>query len=160
MFTPTLTKKLDFRGLKKLQHRTPDMFTNAMSKGGLQGLNWMNNGSRRESRKPPIRFGTLRGSSSVFVGNKLVGVTDISIRSGAPERPTPAKQYNGKPHVLTFVYNTDYATKMHEHEGNWGKFTKQDGDAGNKWLELHLIRDRDDLFNFIELEFRKSVESL
>ncbi len=160
MFTSRLKMASNFAGLKKLQHSSPDMFTRAMAKGGIQGLNWMNNGSRRESRKPPIRWGVLRGSSSVFVGNKLVSVFSITIAPGSKERPSPAKQHNGKPHVLTFVYNTNYASKMHEHKGKWGTFTRQDGDAGNKWLELHLIRDRDDLFDFIESEFRKSVESL
>ena len=58
---------------------------------------------------------------------------------------------------MTWCWNTDYATKMHEHKGGWGKFTIQDGDAGNKWLERHLRRDKNDLMKMIAMEFKKAA---
>lgn len=157
MFTPLIKTMGSFKGLKMLQKESATLFEKAMAKGGIQFLNWANNGSKGSPKKPPIRFGVLRGSSTAFVDKKLVSVFDIIIKEGAKERPTPAKTNDvPKPLTLTFVWNTDYATRMHEHEGNWGKFTQQDGDAGNKWLEEHLKADKDDLIEFIKQEFIKS----
>ena len=151
----------NFTGLKKLQKESADMFEKSMAKGGIQFLNWANNGSKNESKKPPIRFGVLRGSSSVFVDKKLISVFDIPIKAGAKERPSPAKTNDvPKPLTLTFVWNTNYANKMHEHDGNWGPFTTADGDAGNKWLEEHLKADRQDLIDFIKDDFQNAMGRL
>ena len=142
-------------GLKKLQRRSPIAFNKAMQVAGIQFLNWANNGSKNESRKPPIRYGVLRGSSSVFVGSKLVKVQPQSIKEHGIA--TPARNHNGRPDSLTVVWNTDYAKKMHEWKGGWGKFTKQDTDAGNKWLEKHLQKDRKDLVKLVALEVKKEL---
>ena len=146
-------KRTDFRALKRLQKKSPEIFEHAMEKGALQLLNWMNNGSEKESRKPPIRTGVLRGSGTAFVGSKLVGQTP-NTGDG-----TPLLSYNGKPLVITIIYNTDYATKMHEWKGGWGTYTKQDGDAGNKWIEKHLQADKNDLTKMIAIEFKKELNS-
>lgn len=154
MFQPLIKTTTSFRGLKNLQKESSELFQKAMAKGGIQFLNWANNGSAKSSRKPPIRFGVLRGSSSVFVGTKLISIFDIPIKEGAKESPTPARTNDHpEPFRLTFVWNTDYASRMHEHKGDWGPFTKADGDAGNKWLEEHLKNDRQDLIDFIRDEF-------
>lgn len=145
--------------LKKLQKQSPQHFDKAMQKGAIQFLTWANNGSKNESRKPPIRWGVLRGSSSAFVGDKLVQTFRIPIKSGADEAPSPLKDYKGKELVITWIWNTDYAAKMHEWKGGWGKFTEQDGDAGNKWLEKHLRADRDDLMKMIAIEFKKEAKT-
>lgn len=123
-------------------------------------LTWMNNGSSNESRKPPIRWGVLRGSSTVFIGNKLVETYKSQIKPGAPDKPTPAKSHSAPPLNLTWVWNTDYATRMHEWTGNWGPFTQQDGDAGNKWVEKHLEADRNALIEMTKTEFQKEVDRL
>jgi hypothetical protein len=141
--------------LRRLQKKSPSAFQKAMEKGAIQFINWANNGSSNSSRKPPIRWGVLRGSASAFVGSKLVFVFPQLVTGG--KTPTPAKGHRAPPTVMTFVWNTDYAKKMHEHKGNWGPFTKQDADAGNQWLLKHLKADRNDLMKVIGIEFKKET---
>jgi len=108
----------------------------ALAQAAVQMMTWMNTGSPNEPLKPPIRFGTLRGSASVFVGSKLIGI--------APSEggePTPATAYSANANIITVVYNTSYAAKMHEWKGGWGKYTRQDGSAGAKWIEKHIAAD-------------------
>jgi len=153
-----LKMRSDFRKLERLQRKSPKLFFEAMAKAGIQFLNWCNNGSAKESRKPPIRWGVLRGSSSVFVGNELITSFPQVIGIGATESVTPAVSHQAKPTVMTLVWNTDYAARMHEWKGGWGKFTLQDGDAGNKWLERHLRNDKDDLMKLIAMNFKKGAK--
>ena len=148
--------RLDLSPLKRLARQSPKLFKEASKKGAVQFLNWANNGSAGSSKKPPIRWGVLRGSSSAFVGNELVNVFDIAIRAGAKERPTPAQSHSAAPTTITWVWNTNYAHRMHEWEGGWGKFTLADGNAGNKWLEEHLRTDAEALIDFIGADFRKA----
>jgi hypothetical protein len=108
----------------------------AMAQVAVQMMTWMNTGSPAEPLKPPIRFGTLRGSASAFVGSRLIGV--------APNEggePTPATAYSANANIITIVYNTAYAAKMHEWKGGWGPYTRQDGSAGAKWIERHIAAD-------------------
>lgn len=147
----------NFSALKKLQRESPTAFKKAQKKGAIQFLNWANNGSGNESRKPPIKWGVLRGSSSAFVGSTFVKTFPQIVQSGASEVPTPATSYGGKDLVITWVWNTDYAAKMHETKYNPGPFTRQDGNAGPKWLERHLRRDKQDLMKLITKEFKKET---
>jgi len=124
-----------------------------MEEGAIAFLNWANLGSKTCTRKPPIRWGVLRGSSSAFVGNKLVIIFPGIITPGAPEGITPARSYGGKQSVITWGWNTEYARKMHAHTGGWGSVTRQDMDAGNQWLLMHLQKDKDDLMKVIAKEF-------
>ena len=148
-------KTIMMRRLRAMQLAHPKAFKESAKIGAIQFLNWCNNGSMKESRKPPIRWGVLRGSSSAFVGNDLVVIYDQVIKPGAPEEPTPAETYSGKDMVLTWAWNVDYATKMHETKWNPGEFSKQDGNTGNKWVEKHLRADKDDLIAVIGIEFKK-----
>lgn len=150
----TLQLSISLKPLQRLMKASPKFFNIAMERGAIQFLNWANNGSSKESRKPPIRWGVLRGSSSAFVGSRLVAVYPQPITSGG-EPVTPERTNVAKNTVMTFVWNTEYATKMHEWKGGWGPFTIQDGDAGNKWLEKHLRADKDLLMQMITLEFKK-----
>lgn len=143
--------------LKRLMKKSPGAFLKAMEIGAIQFLTWANNGSAREGRKPPIRWGVLRGSSSAFVGSKLVSISHAPILAGATESPTPAQSHAAENTLMTWVWNTDYAAKMHEWKGGWGKFTTQDGDAGNKWIEKHLMKDRNDLMKVIGMEFKRET---
>lgn len=151
----------DLKPLKKLQKKSPVYFKEAAKIGAIQFLTWCNTGTGKSPKKPPIRFGVLRGSSSAFVGGQLVLIFKQSIKSGAEESATPATSYTAKDLVLTWVWNTDYAKKMHEwgKEKNqgWGKFTLQDRNAGNKWLEDHIIQDRKDLLALIRKDFFKKA---
>lgn len=120
----------------KLEQRRYEDIQFALAQVAIQMMTWMNTGSPAEPLKPPIRFGTLRGSASAFVGKKLIGT--------APSEggdPTPAMSYDAEDNVVTVVYNTDYAAKMHEWKGGWGPYTLQDGNAGAKWIEKHIMAD-------------------
>jgi len=122
--------------LKEVEKARDEDLRFAMAQVAVQMLTWMNTGSPAEPLKPPIRFGTLRGSGSVFVGSTLIGI--------APSEggePTPATAYSANANIITIVYNTSYAAKMHEWKGGWGKYTLQDGNAGAKWIERHIRAD-------------------
>lgn len=148
---------MSLQRLNKLQKQSPQNFQKALKVAAIQFINWANTGSKKEERTPPIRWGVLRGSSSAFVGNKLVTVFPINIETGAPEEPTPAMAHQAPALTITWVWNTDYANKMHEWKGGWGKYTIQAGNAGNKWLEKHLRADREDLMKVIGMEFKKAA---
>ena len=148
-----LRMHMDLQPLKKLQKKSPEAFRKAAEIGAIQFLNWANNGSKNESRKPPIKWGVLRGSSSCFVGSELVEIFSINV--SGEKGATPARSYRAKDLVITWVWNTDYAAKMHEWKGGWGKATERDIDAGNKWLEKHLAKDRNDLIIVIGKEYKK-----
>jgi hypothetical protein len=154
----SLSKTVNLSGLKKLQRKSPKAFNKAMKIGAIQFLTWANTGQGGVSnKKPPIRFGVLRGSASAFVGGKLVQVYPQPIKAGADESPTPARSHSAPEDQITWVWNTDYATKMHEWKGGWGKFTQQDMNAGNKWLEDHLKADKKALRDVIGMEFKKEL---
>ena len=75
--------------LKKLIRKDPKNWKEAEKIGGIQFQTWTNTGTGVSSKKPPIRFGVLRGSSSVFVANELVQIFKQNIDSEATESPTP-----------------------------------------------------------------------
>lgn len=145
------------RRIGVLMKRAPEAMNWALEIAGIQFLTWSNQGSPQEPAKPPIRFGVLRGSSSVFVADKLIAVQEQSIKNGSTESPTPNRSYSGKKFTITWGWNTPYATKMHEWDGNWGKFTLQDGDAGSKWAEKHVKSDRDAVIKMIAIDFKKKA---
>lgn len=153
----TISMSMNLSKLKRLQRKSPEKFRTAMERGAIEFLNWANNGSQQETRKPPIRWGVLRGSASAFVGNKLVHIFKQSHTEG---EPTPLTSFSESPTTATWVWNTPYAHRMHEHTGEWGKFTEADDDAGNKWLEKHLIADKEALMKMIEKEYWKEVTGL
>lgn len=151
----TLSMGRNLKRLDRFMKKDPERFTRALEIAATQFLTWANTGQGPSSAKPPIRFGILRGSSSAFVGGKLVEVYPQNIKPGSGESPTPAKTHSAPDTQVTWVWNTDYAKKMHEWQGGWGEFTRQDGDAGNKWLEKHLQADKNALFEVIGKEYKK-----
>lgn len=153
--------QMDLKPLKKLQRKSPEIFNKAMKKGAIQFLKWANEGSERETRKPPIRWGVLRGSASAFVGSQLVAMSaaeQTGSQAGASTKNAPLTQYKEVPTTISWIWNTTYAAAMHEHTGNWGEATSADSDAGNKWLEKHLIADKEALMDMIEKEFWREAE--
>lgn len=132
--------------LKKLQRKSPDAFHQAMKVGGLQFLEWSSNGSVNDSSRPPIREGFLRGSGSAFVGSELVGITDGDNRDAN-------RSYNSQDkNQLTVGYNSVYARKMHEDPDYE---VQKDGDK--KWLENHIMNDKEALYKAIEIQFEKEL---
>lgn len=149
------------KSLDKLRKQSPKMFNLAQRAGALQFLTWSNTGTGRVSAKPPIKWGVLRGSSSAFVGSFLVKINAQAILSGATERPTPAREYSqSNPNVMTWVWNTAYAAKLHEHAGGWGERTTRDGDAGAGWVTKNLRGNKDDLMKFIAKNFENRMDKL
>jgi len=88
--------------------------------------------------KVPLDEGTLQGSGSVLVGNKLVDTSRQ--RASAGGNPKPLTRLSGmeKPgeHIATVVFNTVYAERLHEHPGY--EFQRQKGGEGGKFLEYKL----------------------
>lgn len=157
---PKLKVSINLAPLKKLAKQSPKMFSKAMEVGGIQFLTWANTGTGKTPKKPPIRYGVLRGSSSVFVGNKLVTIYQQSISPGADEAPSPATSHQAPMHTMTAVWNTNYAVIMHEHKGNWGPITSQDTNAGSKWVEENLKANKDLLMEVIAKNFKKRINKV
>lgn len=119
---------------------------------GLQLLNFVGNGSRNVTAVPPILDGILRGSGSVFVGGEFIG--DTKDFTGNP-MSTPNHSHSAPANVITIGYNTSYAAKQHEeHEGTYnpdgglkdGPVSEKSGDVSGKFLEAHLLGDKEAIF--------------
>lgn len=137
------------KGLKKFVASNPKVQEEALIKAGLQLINWIVNGSPKESIVPPVLTGALRGSGSVFVGSKFISATPDESGKG-----TPNNSYSGAPNTITVGFNTAYAAKLHEESFNPGPRSKQSGNVGNKYIRKHLQADRDLLFAFIAKIYR------
>ena len=107
----------------------------AKKKLGLQLLNYTVNGSPREPVVWPIKYGVLRGSGSVFVGNEFVGDS----KEGG--EGTPNKSYSASFDTVTVGFNTAYAKRIHETDWKPGLVSERSGDVGNKVVEKHLQAD-------------------
>lgn len=129
---------------------------------GLQLLNWTVNGSPNEGSRPPIYTGRLRGSGSVFVGNKRIG---DSLFAGQGTPATSSGEANKN--VVTIGFNTPYAARMHEHMEPYGsadpligKTFKPRRDAGTvtgKFLERHLKSDAKGLWQLFADIYKKNA---
>jgi len=151
MFSMKLDTSEMERKLKELEKKSPEALRKALEIAAIQFLTWSANGSSKESRKPPIRRGFLRGSGSAFVGSKLVGLVR------GHDNKEANRSYSDNPLNVTWGYNSEYATKMHETNYKPGPFSAQDGDAGNKWLERHLSADRELFMKVVAIEFSKEL---
>jgi len=96
--------------------------------------------------------GTLRGSGSVFVENKLVGVSSRS------KKGIPCTECSGPipPGAITATvgFNTPYAARVHEVPM---KFTESS--AGNKYLESKMSRNKDTYFKIIASTIEKGTKN-
>jgi len=124
----------------------------AKSQVALQFLNVCDNGSAKEPVVPPIKTGNLRGSASVFVGPIMVQTTRGRYGIGKPATSCPEKM-----NIITLVWNTAYAAKMHEDTWEPGPVSEQSGDVGNKWCERHMIADGPDLLELYAIIFKKET---
>lgn len=111
-------------------------------------LNNIMHGSPKNPVVPPIKWGILRGSGSVFVGTELIQTTRGEAGNGDG---TPATNISGvDDDTITIGINTSYAARMHEGlepAGNLkpGPVSRQSGDVAGKFIESHLESDGKDL---------------
>lgn len=127
-----------------------DELTDAVSKAGERGTgkaaSQLLNDATMEIPATPLEEGTLRGSGSAFVNNKLVAVNPP--QGG---NPTPATEDNEPVPADMFVgvvgFNTPYAAYQHEGERKDGTHKVQnytDSGAGAKFLEKKLVEEFDE----------------
>lgn len=129
---------------------------------GIQLLNWSLNGSSNDSTVPPIQYGVLRGSGSVFVDGVFVGDSKANYSNGKPNKAYTAN----KPGDVTIGFNTEYAARLHETTWTPGGVhpSKQArnnpdmlADVGNKWVEKHLKADGDNLVKLYGVIWSKEM---
>lgn len=128
---------------------------------GLQLINFIVNGSSQESVIPPIQFGILRGSGSVFVDGVLIGDTKGNYPNG-----TPNKSYSSKAGDIVVGFNTAYAARWHERPFTpGGKIPSKQArnnpgitaNVGNKYVEKHLKADNQVLWKLYAEIFKKEM---
>ena len=132
--------------LVKFQIKSERTLKLAIGRACFQLINFVVNGSPKNNIVPPIKTGLLRGSGSAFVENKFVGALPPVNGKGEP-----ITAYNGKKNIGTVIFNTAYATKLHETTWtpNIESTTREKGVIGNKFLEKHLDTDREFLMKLI-----------
>lgn len=137
----SITNRLNFQGyFKKWGQKQED----AAAKVGLQLLNWIVNGSPNSNRVPPLLYGSLYGSGSVFVGSRFISTTP-----GHSESEHKAnRSLNEKKTVITVGFNTPYAAKLHEKKFNLGPVSQKTPGVGYKYIEEHIKSDGPDLMKF------------
>jgi hypothetical protein len=139
------------KGIKRyFDHTNKVIQTTAGPKVGLQLINNIVNGSPQEPVTPPIKTGALRGSGSVFIGDRLIKTTEDISGEG-----TPATSHSAKKSVITVVFNKPYAAKWHENSFNPGPVSLQSGNVGNKYIEKHLQHDGPELMKFLAVLIKK-----
>ncbi len=128
----------------------------AKIKVGLQLINFVINGSSNESVTPPVKWGNLRASGSVFVGSEFVGGNNlypITKRTGEVANTSYTASFD----EITVGFNAAYANRMHETDWHPGSVSEQSGNTGNKYLEKHLIADKETLVKTYSLILKKGT---
>ncbi len=159
--TRLLIKEDLSKGLRDFfKYKDPVSREKGMFAMGLQLLNNVVNGSPNEGSRPPILTGRLRGSGSVFVGNKKIG-DSLFGADGTPSSSSGEKN----PNIITIGFNTKYAARMHEHLSPYGTpdpktgktFTarRDSGTVTGKFLERHLKSDKEELLYLFTVIYRK-----
>lgn len=104
--------------------------------------------------KVPHDEGTLRGSGSVFVDNKLVQTSEAMTDGG---KPTPARNFDQQlaEDVIRGVvgFNTPYAARLHEHP----EYTFTEAGTGGKYLERKMNENRPRYMAIIRAEIEKAL---
>ncbi len=147
-----------FRGLDLMDRRVEVGVKRGIGKAALQLMDDAIN----QAPRIPHDEGTLQGSASVFVGNKLTGVAP-----NAGGQPTPALTYNPPNGVDEFVgtvgFNTPYAAYQHEgvradgtHPVDPANYTRQDG-RGPKYLETPMAENGEDYRDLWGLEIKREL---
>lgn len=141
-----LVIKSTFR-FDQFKSKSKEAMDNAIEKASIQMLDWMASGSANSSLIPPRLTGVLASSGSVFYNGKLIALSPNIATDG---QPTPNKSYSGK--GVTWGFNTEYATKMHEATGySPGHISARlpGSYPGNRWVSEHLKKDKKDYYKLI-----------
>ena len=117
---------------------------------GKAGLELMRN-AVMGVEKVPHDEGTLRGSGSVFVGNRLLGTSESQGDGhGTPSRDLGV-QFGQEEMVGTVGFNTPYAAYLHEHP----EFDFTEEGTGGKYLEKKLNAHREKYMGLVAAEVRR-----
>lgn len=137
------------RKMQRLMARAiPEACEKGMGQAGMQLLN----DAVMQAPTVPLDEGTLRGSGSVFVQNRLVQVSPFHRTKGQPateyEELIPREST-----VVVVGFNTPYAARLHEGVGiqNWSEPS-----SGKKYLESKLANNRDTYMKIAAEGIRKS----
>lgn len=144
------------RALEKLAR---DAMPAAIERGlGQAGMQLMRDAAM-ELPTIPHKEGTLRGSGSVFVENRLIGTSEQMGPGGRPARdhsePTPAGE---KSAVVGF--NTPYAAYQHEGmraDGTHAVKQYSEESAGPKFLERKMSEFREDYLGIVAENIRREI---
>ena len=147
-----IKEQFDLKGMAKHNEKA---MNEAVEKASIQMLDWMASGSKNCHLIPPRLTGVLASSGSVFFKNKLIALSPDMTTEG---QATPNKNHSGK--YVTWGFNTDYATEMHEATNySPGHISSRlpGSYPGNFWVREHLIKDKKDYFDLIQIFLNKFI---
>jgi len=126
------TREFERKLTKLVKNTMPDLTEKGLGKAGLQVLN----DCLMQAPTVPLKEGTLRGSGSVFVQNKFIGMSERTRKKGTPTRSL-AMPLKSSEFVAVIGFNTKYAAIVHERPK---RFTEPS--SGNKYLSLKLSKNK------------------
>jgi hypothetical protein len=119
------------------------------SKAGMRLLN----DATMQIPATPIDEGTLRGSGSVIVNNRLHGTAPKT--GGDPTPATEDSEPTQDDAIVAVVgFNTAYAAHLHEHP----EFEFTDSRAGGKYLEKPLHENAEDYEAIVAAEIARELD--
>jgi len=144
--------KIDMRpllkGIKGYSEISLSAAKEGMAKAGMQLLN----DCIIQIPTVPLKEGTLRGSGSVFMQNKLVGISPKKFGKGNPSPDDHAKLKENT--IITVVgFNTPYARRHHEVPA---KFIEPG--SGNKYIQAKLERNAQEYFILVAQIIKTKVD--
>ena len=136
------------QGLKLFQEEADDAVRKGLFAAGTIALNAANN----DIPKPPLKWGTLRGSGSIDVRNGRSAKADYPIRTDLKGTPGEILEpdLDGMERLSVRIsYNTSYAARLHE-SPNWDAVPKDYAPGeeiviADKWLERGLKESEDEM---------------
>ncbi len=132
--------------IRLLKTANPAAIKRGMGKAGLVLMN----DCLRQVPTVPKDEGTLRGSGSVFVDNKLIKTSADMGNGGTPATAMSDAVKQGVS-VATVGFNTPYAARLHEHP----EFEFKEPSAGGKFEEEPMNRNRMKYMQIVATELQK-----
>lgn len=137
--------EIDFSEFNKGLKKATDLMIDGAKEGmGVAGMQLLNDAVMEEPTVPH-KEGFLRGSGSIFVDDKLIGVSNHGDNSLST---TDHNEKLDKDEIVAIVgFNAPYAMKLHEAEPGSVIFTEPS--AGSKYLTKKLSNNRKIYFQII-----------